>query len=410
MEERDKLAALGIEVHPQDGESVKDGCAALVVSTAVESTVPDVAVARVGGVPIVHRSELLAHFVSHERTVAVSGTSGKSTVVGMIYEILRGAGRKPSVITGGDLVSLQADGLIGNAYFGGSDLLVVEADESDGSLVRYTPSIGVVLNLQKDHKEMTEVMKMFRVFRERTRETLVVADEENLREIAAGGSTFGLTPGATVRASNVELGPFTSSFSVGDVRFELDVPGEHNVRNALAAIAASRVLEVPLAEMTRPLRAFRGIARRFQRVGLVRGVEVIDDFAHNPAKVEAALATAHLRAKRVLAVYQPHGYGPTRFLWNDFVASFTRGLRGEDRLWFLEVFYAGGTATRDFSSRDIIADLVGAGVRAEYADSREAVVTRLAAEAREGDLILIMGARDPSLTVLAHRCVSALGA
>src|SRR6185436_5072362 len=145
---------LGITIHPQDGSGVGPDCAALVISTAVEETVPDVAAARRYGVPIVHRSELLAHFVHSMRTIAVTGTSGKSTVVGMIFEILRGAGRGPSVITGGDLVSLQREGLQGNAFYGGSDLLVVEADESDGSVVRYRPALGVVLNLQKDHKEM----------------------------------------------------------------------------------------------------------------------------------------------------------------------------------------------------------------------------------------------------------------
>ncbi|MET0347868.1 MAG: cyanophycin synthetase, partial [Methyloceanibacter sp.] len=189
---------------------------------------------------------------------------------------------------------------------------------------------------------------------------------------------------------------------VGDVAFELPVPGAHNVVNALAAIATASALGVPLADMAAPLRAFRGIGRRFQTVGKVHGVEIIDDFAHNAEKITAAIRTAKLRAKRVLAIYQPHGYGPTRFLRRDFVTTFERELGAGDRLWMLEVFYAGGTATRDFSAADIVAEIGAREIAAEFAPSREWLVQRIAGEARAGDLVLVMGARDPSLTSLAR--------
>ncbi|MGB6769315.1 MAG: L,D-transpeptidase family protein, partial [Methyloceanibacter sp.] len=202
---RVQLERLGIEIMPQDGSGVTEDCAALVLSTAVEAEVPDFAAARAKNIPIVHRSELLAHFVAAHRTIAVSGTSGKSTVTAMIFEILKGAGRDPSVITGGDLRLLQAQGLVGNAFAGGSDLLVVEADESDGSLVRYAPAIGVILNLQRDHKEMAEVAKMFAVLRARSREALVVGEEENLEALAGGALRFGFGPRADIRGNVVEL-------------------------------------------------------------------------------------------------------------------------------------------------------------------------------------------------------------
>ncbi|HEX9080934.1 MAG TPA: L,D-transpeptidase family protein, partial [Holophagaceae bacterium] len=160
-EARRQLETLGIAIHPQDGSGLEGDCAALVVSTAVEDEVPDVAEARRLGVPVLHRSELLAHWVATHRTLAITGTSGKSTTVAMAFEILRGAGRDPSVITGGELASLQAEGLWGNAWAGSSDLLVIEADESDGSLVNYHPAVGVILNLQRDHKEEAEVAAMF---------------------------------------------------------------------------------------------------------------------------------------------------------------------------------------------------------------------------------------------------------
>ncbi len=407
---RAQLERLGIQVTAQDGSGVA-GADALVVSTAVEREVPDCAAARRLGVPVVHRSELLARFVTDHRTIAVTGTSGKSTVVAMIFEILRGAGRDPSVITGGDLVMLQRQGLWGNAWAGRSDLLVVEADESDGSVVRYEPAVGVVLNLQRDHREMDEVAAMFRTLRGRVRESFVVGEGANLAGLAAGATVFGLGAGAAVRGTDVELGPGGAAFTVDGVRFALPVPGRHNVENALAAIAACRAVGVPLAETAAPLGRFQGVGRRFQSLGTARGVEVVDDFAHNPAKVAAALATAQARAVggRVLAVYQPHGYGPTRFLRGDFVETFASVLRPADRFWMLEVFYAGGSATRDFSAAEIAAEIAARGAAAEFAPSREWLVGRIAAEARAGDLVLVMGARDPSLTQLAGAVLARLG-
>ena len=408
-EVRQQLEALGIDVLPQDGSGVGADCAALVVSTAVEEQVPDFAAARANDVPIIHRSEMLAYFVETNRTIAVSGTSGKSTVTAMIFEILRGCGRDPSVITGGDVRLLQAEGLVGNAFAGASDLLVIEADESDGSLVRYAPAVGVILNLQRDHKEMSEVAGMFAVLRARSREALVVSEDDNLDALAGGALRFGFGPKADVRAEDVVLKGAGSEFRVRDVRFSLSVPGKHNVANALAAIAACHVIGVPLAGTNAPLSRFQGVGRRFQTIGVARGVEVVDDFAHNADKIAAAIRTAKLRGARVLAIYQPHGYGPTRFLRQDFVNTFTRELAAQDRLWLLEIFYAGGTATRDFSAADIVAEIADRGAKAEFAPSREWLASRIAAEAKEGDLVLVMGARDPSLSQFARNILAALG-
>jgi UDP-N-acetylmuramate--alanine ligase len=405
---RAQLERLGIEVLPQDGSGLSPDCAALVVSTAVEDQVPDVVAARALDIPIIHRSELLAHFVAAYRSIAVTGTSGKSTVTAMIFAILSGTARDPSVITGGDLPELSAQGLPGNAWAGRSDLLVVEADESDGSLVRYTPAIGVILNLQRDHKEMAEVARMFATLRARAREALVVGDAENLDQFAGGALRFGLAPRADIRGEDVELGPSSSRFRVGDTQFTLRVPGAHNVANAIAAIATCRMLGAALEDMVGPLANFVGIGRRFQTVGTARGVEVIDDFAHNAEKITAAIRTAKLRARRVLAIYQPHGYGPTRFLRRDFVATFSRELGPADRLFMLEVYYAGGTATRDFSSADIVAEIAALGTNADFAPSREWLVGRVAQEVRSGDLVLVMGARDPSLSELARAMLACI--
>ena len=404
-----KLDALGVKVCPQDGSGLKGDCAALIVSTAVEDTVPDVAAARALGVPVLHRSELLAHFTATHRTVAVTGTSGKSTTTAMIFEMLRGTGRDPSVITGGDLCVLQTEGLIGNAWAGASDLLLIEADESDGSVVRYHPAVGVVLNLQKDHKDEDVVAGMFREFVHNINESLVLGEAENLSEFRAGAAIFGFGEGARVRAVQVDAGPTSSRFSVEGLPFELSVPGLHNVENALAAIAACRALGVPMGELVAPLLNFKGVGRRFQLLGEKKGVTVVDDFGHNPSKIAASLRTAHLRAGRVLAVYQPHGFGPLRFLCTELVETFAAELDPGDRLWMLEAFYAGGTTTRDISSADLVVDLLAKGCPATFAHNRAALVEDLVREACPGDLVLIMGARDPSLTELGREILTRLG-
>ncbi len=408
IETRHSLEALGIKIFPQDGSGLKGNCSALVVSTAVEDTVPDLAAARALGVPVLHRSELLAHFTATHRTIAVTGTSGKSTTTAMLFELLRGTGWDPSVITGGDLRVLQAEGLLGNAWGDASDLLVIEADESDGSVVRYHPAVGVVLNLQKDHKDEAEVAGMFREFVHNIRESSVVGDAENLSEFRAGATVFGFGQKAHVRAEQVKTGIDSSQFCLDNIIFELNVPGLHNVENALAALAVCRTLGVPMGDLVAPLRDFKGVSRRFQVLGQANGITVVDDFGHNPAKIAASLRTAHLRVGRVLAVFQPHGFGPLRFLRTELLETFAAELSSTDQLWMLEAFYAGGTTSRDISSVDLVRDLQAKGCVATFADSRDELVDSLLHEARTGDLILIMGARDPSLTELAKEILARL--
>jgi len=230
--------------HDFAADAVERGAVALVVERPLEVDAPQVVVPDARAAMAVGADEFFARPTDELQVVGVTGTSGKSTVTAMVFDILRGAGREPSVITGGDLPELQAQGLPGNASAGSSDLLVVEADESDGSLVRYAPAIGVILNLQRDHKEMADVAAMFATLRARARETLVVGDAENLDAFAGGAIRFGLSARADVRGEEVELGPLSSRFRVEDTVFELPVPGAHNVANALGAIAACRAVGV----------------------------------------------------------------------------------------------------------------------------------------------------------------------
>ena len=289
-----------------------------------------------------------------------------------------------------------------------SDLLVVEADESDGTLVRYAPAIGVILNLQRDHRETAEVAAMFATLRARTREMLVAGDAETLDRFAGSAlrSASPTGPISAARRSSSTQHRMISAWRTWPSCCRS--PARTMWPCPPAAIAAASVVGVELADMAEPLAAFKGIGRRFQTIGKAHGIEVVDDFAHNAEKIAAAIRTARLRSQRVLAIYQPHGYGPTRFLRHDFVRIFASELEPHDRLWMLEVFYAGGTATRDFSAADIVAEIGAKGAHAEFAPSRQWLVARIAEEARPGDLVLLMGARDPSLTELARAILAAI--
>jgi UDP-N-acetylmuramate--alanine ligase len=405
---RTAFERLGIAVVPQDGAGVDASCDAVVASTAVESDVADLARARALGIPIVHRSELLARFVAERRTVAVAGTSGKSTVVAMTFEILRAAGLDPSLLTGGDLRSLRRAGAVGNAWAGRGEVLVVEADESDGSLIRYAPAIAVVSNAAKDHQEVAETLALFATFRASARDAAVVGESEVLRPLSEGAIVFGFSPRATVRAEDVEVGARESAFRVGATRFTLPSVGRHEVGNALAAIAVAGVLGVSPEASAAVLASFSGVARRFEIVGEARGVTVVDDYAHNPAKIAAAIAAAKLGGP-VIAVFQPHGFGPTRFLLGDLAAAFASSLGPADRLLLLDVYDAGGTARRDVSSEDLARAARALGRQAEVVPAA-ALPARVAASAAPGDVVLLMGARDPSLPERAAEILSAIAA
>lgn len=407
------LEQAGVEIVPQDGTALGPGCAAVVVSTAVENDIPDVVRARELGIPRRHRSELLQVYVAQHQTIAVTGTSGKSTTTAMIWTILQGCGHDAGLLTGGPAVALQDEGKLGNAHSGEEPgFLVIEADESDGTLVRYHPWTGVVLNLGRDHKEPEQIAEMFSRFRLQCAGPLVVGDAANLRFLRPGAITCGRSDQAAVRAVDVLLGSGSVAFSVEGVRFTVPQPGAYTVDNAVAAIAACRQTGCELEAMVAPLAGFRGVARRFARIGTAGGVEVIDDFAHNPDKIAAVLAAAHDRLDhghgRVLAVFQPHGFGPTRFLRDDLVATFATHLRPDDILWLPEIYYAGGTVARDISSADIVAAVAARDRHAHFLGDRADLPAAIAAAARPGDLVLVMGARDPSLTDLARAILAGL--
>ena len=410
------LKAQGIALHPQDGSGLEPGMI-LVTSAAVEDTIPDVARARELGLPHLTRPQLLADLLNAaETSVAVGGTSGKSTVTGMIGWILHRTGKRPTVMNGAVMRNfVSADTPFASALVGDPDLFVSEVDESDGSIALYRPSVAVLNNVSLDHKEMDELRTLFGGFLAAAGTAVVNFDDEESRLLApAGAIGFGFGEAAAVRGSDLRLADSGTSFTVSagseQALVSLPLPGRHNAGNALASLAAAHALGVPLADAASALADFQGLKRRLETVGTAGGITVIDDFAHNPDKIAATLATLTARDGRLLVMFQPHGYGPLAKMGDELAATFAKGLRDDDLLILSDPVYHGGTVDRSRGSEWLVEAVRAQGGQAEHLPERPAIAARLAALARPGDTVAILGARDDTLSEFAAELLGNLDA
>jgi len=394
-----KLEALGIHCFPQNGSGVSADIDFIVVSTAIENTNPEIVKANELNIPVAHRSDLLAAYANSTKTVAVGGTSGKSTTVAMIYQILEYNGLNPSLITGAGLSSLQKKGLIGNGVAGSGDWLVIEADESDGSIIKYTPEIGVLLNIDKDHKELDELESIFLQFKKNTK-TVFISNENQVlcRKLSPDMlQNFGYNTSCGFEIENFEQTGFAISFSINNEKFSLNTPGLHNAENAAAATAAAFHCGISIEKSAEALQHFEGIYRRMQILYTSEDLTIIDDYAHNPAKLAAAFRAVQSASERVILWFQPHGFAPTRFLRNDFVQELEATARPNDLIVFSEIYYAGGTVTKDISANDLINDLINEGVNALFVEDKSELHNALRPYISDKTVILLCGARDPDL-------------
>ena len=405
---RHALEGLGCTIVNQDGTGAGADIDVVCISTAIEESNPDIAAARARGLPVVHRSDLLAAIIASKRTIAVAGTSGKSTVTAMIFEFLTACGKSPSLISGAPLLRLEKQGLIGNAFSGGSDLLVVEADESDGTLVKYAPEAAVILNISKDHKSIDEIRELFETLVSRSTWTALNRDDPILASLPATVS-FGRNGSASWRPDHERLLPTSVKLFHNGIEYHLPLPGSHNLENLRAALCVCEHFGCEGLTLAHAVRDFEGVARRFAVTETEQNVHVVDDFAHNPAKIAAAVAAARGLSARIIAVYQPHGFGPTRFLKAEYIATFRTVFRQNDSFYLLPIYYAGGSAQRNISSEDIINDLGPVSFKAIAVSDRNELLTKLRLDARSGDCVLVMGARDPSLPALVRKTVEMFG-
>jgi len=418
------LERRGIALFPQDGSGLTRPEQILVASAAVEESVPDVVKAKSIGARRIGRPELLAELFNAARTgVAVGGTSGKSTVTGMIGWILHAAGRDPTVMNGAVMKNFAGPNApFASALVGGGDDFVSEVDESDGSIALYRPAVAVLNNISLDHKSLDELRRLFGDFAAKAGAVVLNLDDDETRLMAAALPadrliTYGFADAeADLFGSGLAEAPFAAAFEVSDRRtgatvpVALQVPGLHNAQNALAAIAAATEVGVSLADAARALSDFTGLRRRLERIGTAGGVTIVDDFAHNPDKIAATLRTLHAFPGRLLLFFQPHGYGPLRTMKDSLIEGLSRAMATEDVLIMPDPVYFGGTTSREIGSGDIVAGVRNFGRAAEHIPDRAACADRLVSLARPGDRIVVMGARDDTLTGFAEDLLEGLRA
>ena len=414
------LQSLGIDLFAQDGSGIISGDQILIASAAIEDSVPDIAKANALGCIRMTRAELLADlFNAAPRSVAVGGTSGKSTVTGMIGWILTDAGRDPTIMNGAVMKNFVADDTpFASARVGQGNVFVSEVDESDGSIALFTPEVAVLNNVSLDHKTLEELHQLFGDFARKAKVCVWNADDTETAALVApmnlpGAVSFGFGADPAFCATDIIDLPLGSRFTLhalGEIRaVTLIVPGRHNIANALAAIAASVALGVSLEQAVRGVERFSGLARRFDIVGTANDITVIDDFGHNPDKIAATLATLKAFPGRIIAFFQPHGYGPIRVMGAELAGVFANLLGENDHLILCDPVYFGGTVDKSIGSQSITDAVTAAGRNAEYIPSREECGNRILEIARPGYRIVIMGARDDTLSGFAADLLQRLG-
>jgi UDP-N-acetylmuramate--alanine ligase len=398
------LRRLGVNVTHHDVAHV-DAARALVVTSAMPRDHPELVRARELGVPVVRRAEALGEVTAGRELVAVAGTHGKTTTTVMTTAALAAAGRDPTALVGGR-VSIWG----GNLRQGSDRLYVVEADEYDRSFLTLSPTVAVINNIEADHldiyADLADIERTFAQFARGARAIVLCADDAGANAMTTPSTAeifrFGITSAdARVSAEHLELAPGGSRFNVrfddedlGEVR--LNIPGRHNVLNALAAISSGLALGAPLGAMAEGLAAYAGVERRFQRLGEARGITVIDDYAHNPSKVQAALETARIAypGRRIVAAFQPHLFTRTR----DFAREFAASLATADIVYLAEIYPAREQPIAGVTSGLIAEALHGAGGRLAWRGERGDLADALAHGVQEGDVVVTIGAGDITKT------------
>lgn len=377
------------------------GADVVVVSTAIRPDNPEVQEARRRQVPVIPRAEMLAELMRLKYSVAVAGAHGKTTTTSMIGAVMAYAGLDPTIVVGGRLHTLDS-----HARLGSGDFIVAEADESDKSFLKLSPTIAVVTNIDREHLDfyrgLEEIRESFVQFVNKVPfygSVILCLDDPHLQTIVPRITrrlvTYGQSSQAEIAADDVELSPhFWSRFTVrrkaerlGDVR--LHVPGWHNVYNALAAIAVGLDLDIDFTTISEALAEFRGVARRFEVKGEVDDLIIIDDYGHHPTEIKATLAAAKLAGRRMVVLFQPHRYTRTAYLMDEFAVSFNDA----DVLLVTDIYPASEDPIEGVTSQALVERIKQFGHKnVEYVGTLQRAAERLGDVVRPGDLVLTLGA------------------
>lgn len=394
------LSENNIKIVPQDGTHIDSSFDFAVFSTAVESSNVEYRRAAELKIPMKTRPEFLIELSRNFTTVAVAGTSGKSTTSGMIAFILESLHHSPNFIGGGRVRNFKERNLLGNYLTGKSNLLIIEACESDGSLIHYEPEYLLLLNLELDHHSIEVTAELFKKVSNNTKTLVIInGDDKNLRKLPIKNPlTFSLKHESTFKPDKIKLYPFASEFTLKGEKFKLPLSGLHNLYNALAALALVSALGISLKSVSEVLAEFKGIDRRFNIVFNNGEKLVIDDYAHNPHKIKSLIETVKRFRDGVCFIFQPHGYGPTKLMKEEYIRLFTECLSREDHLILLPIYYSGGTVQMDISSHDLARDIKAKGKSVEVLEKREDLFCRL----DRWHTFVVFGARDESLSAYAE--------
>jgi UDP-N-acetylmuramate--alanine ligase len=397
-----RLEAAGATVYiGHNPANLKDDVNLVVVSTAIAPDNEELLAARAREIPVAHRGEMLARLMAEKKGIAVAGSHGKTTTTAMVALVLEKGNLDPTVVVGGNFHDIG-----GNAKRGLGEYLVAEADESDGSFLKLDPYIAIVTNIEDDHLDhygsREKIETAFREFVEKLPENGFVVfcmDDANVRAMAGEINkrmvTYGIDYPAQYTAREIRNKGLTTYAEIYFEdrrlgRLELNVPGRHNINNAMAAVAVGLGLGLDFTDVAGALKSFNGVGRRFQLMGQVDGINVVDDYAHHPTEVAATLRAARQTdAGRVIAVFQPHRYTRTKFLYNEFGGAFT-----DADLVIINEIYSAGEAPIEGVTADLIVRAAKERMTKPvlYFRTMGEIVDFLTAEARPGDLIMTLGA------------------
>ncbi len=400
----ERLQALGVSCYNGHARENLGGAELIVASTAIPHDNEELLEAKEKGLPIVHRSEMLAWLMKRQKGIAIAGAHGKTTTTSMAALVLEKCMLDPTIVIGGELTDIG-----GNAKLGGGEYIVAEADESDGSFLKLSPYIEVITNIEDDHldhyKSVENIVAAFHEFLAKVPEeglAVVCLDDSTIRELLTGYNkpcqTYALdNPEADYTMKNIRL---NGQVTAGEVYFrgsllgslELSVPGRHNLLNALSVVAVGRFIGLSFEAIAQSLRSFSGAGRRFQLTGEVNGIKVFDDYAHHPSEIKATLkAAGQLKTGRVVGVFQPHRYSRTSILGERFGEAFVDA----DVIIISEIYSAGECPIEGVTAKNIVSAIEKhEGREVIYLPTRQEIVDYLSRAARPGDMILTMGAGD----------------
>ncbi len=402
----DRLAALGADIHiGHEAENVA-GAKAVVVTSALDGRNPEVAEARRLQVPVIPRGELLAELMRLKFGIAVAGSHGKTTTTSMVASILNAANLDPTVVVGGKVAAMEGS----NARVGGSTILVVESDESDGSFLKLAPILAVVTNIDREHldhyKSLEEIQAAFVEFVNKVPfygAVVLCMEDQNIQQIfplvKRRTITYGRSAQVDLQIHNITTSATGSVFEIRRKEYELgkfrlSVPGVHNVLNATAAIGVALEMDVSPTQIAAGLAGFAGVDRRFSTRGKEHGITVIDDYGHHPTEIKATLAAAKLSSyKKIRVLFQPHRFSRTKQLLDEFGTAFHQA----DDLYLLDIYAASEAALEGTHSEALVEKIRSYGHRSvHYAGTMEEGIKSIVAAAEPGDLILTLGAGNVS--------------